>query len=100
MSTNPVEHKHEVMYPSVHLTGADSKLANLPDSGSITFHYTKEETTTEKRKDKESYRCRLELHAITGVKADSSDGNEFEDREDAFSRYKAEAEAEDEAEDD
>lgn len=92
--------KDKVYYPSVSLSGTDKKLSELPDSGTITFRFTKQEESKEKREGKTTWRCRLDLQEITGVKGGESEGNEFEDVETAMSRYKEEAESEEEEDED
>jgi hypothetical protein len=67
ISIEPME-KNDVHYPSLHLDGDDKRLADLPDSGTLTIHYKiRDRTHSEhKEKDGKKHSCSVTLD-ITGI---------------------------------
>lgn len=87
----------EPHYPSVHLESHEP--LNLPENGTIKFHFKKVGANVSERNGKKHYSCELELHVVLGAKADDehpeeekSDSKKTSDALDSHAReYKTKA---------
>ena len=59
------EPSKSMYYPSVYMNLDDSRLSDLPDSGTITFQFNKRSYTESTRDGKKSCSCELEFQAVT-----------------------------------
>ena len=66
---SPVEfNPEEPHYPHTHLESHEP--LDLPENGTITFHYKKTGSSMSERDGKKHYSCELELHVVLDAKAD------------------------------
>lgn len=67
----------EPRYPMAHLEGHEP--LDLPENGTITFHYKKVASREEERDGKKHYACDLELHVVLDAEADDEHPEEKSD---------------------
>lgn len=86
-------HDESVHYPCLHIEGTES--LDLPKNGTATIKFKVVSETEESRGGKEHYRCEIEVHSLSNVKAVSNGDNPksyARDTEDALDKLRAERE--------
>jgi hypothetical protein len=93
METQKCQCDESVHYPCLHIEGTES--LELPKSGTATIKFRVVSETEESRGGKEHYRCEIEVHSLSNVKAVSNGDNPksySKDTEDALDKLRGERE--------